>query len=396
MIKKIKLGEICNIINGFAFKSKEYVDNGIRVIIITNVQKGVIEDSDPKYYDISKIDKLKNYMLRENDLLISLTGNVGRVGLMPKEFLPAGLNQRVGCLRIKDTQNVSIRYLYQCLNNNRFENECINNSNGIAQKNLSTEWLKDYMIAIPNIDMQDQIASKLEKIQEIIQKKIQQVKELDELIKSQFVEMFGDPKLNDKNWIKAPMGNYMTVLTDFSANGSYKTLDSLVVMYDDPNYAYMVRTTDLENEDYKNNVKYITEEAYNFLSKSKVYPDDIIMNKIGSAGKVYIMPDVGMPVSLGRNAFLFRYNSDIVPLFIYYLLKSEYGTNEISQYVRGAVTKTITKDDVRKVKIIVPPVELQNQFADFVKQIDKQKIEIENSLKEMQELYESLMDKYFG
>ena len=191
MSKKIKLGEICNIINGFAFKSKEYVDNGIRVIRITNVQKGVIEDSDPKYYDISQNDKLKNYMLKENDLLISLTGNVGRVGLMPKEFLPAGLNQRVGCLRIKDTQNVSIRYLYQCLNNNRFENECINNSNGIAQKNLSTEWLKDYMITIPNIDMQNQIASKLEKIQEIIKKKTQQAKELDELIKAQFVKMFG-------------------------------------------------------------------------------------------------------------------------------------------------------------------------------------------------------------
>ena len=208
--------------------------------------------------------------------------------------------------------------------------------------------------------------------------------------------MFGDPKLNDKNWIKAPMGDYMTVLTDFSSNGSYKTLDSTVVMYDEPNYAYMVRTTDLENEDYKNNVKYITEEAYNFLSKSKVYPDDIIMNKIGSAGKVYIMPDVGMPVSLGRNAFLFRYNSDIVPLFIYYLLKSEYGTNEISQYVRGAVTKTITKDDARKVKVIVPPLELQNKFAEFVKQIDKQKIQIQKSLEEVENLQECLMNKFFG
>ena len=208
--------------------------------------------------------------------------------------------------------------------------------------------------------------------------------------------MFGEPKLNDKNWIKAPMGDYMTVLTDFSSNGSYKTLDSTVVMYDEPQYAYMVRTTDLENDDYKNNVKYITKEAYNFLSKSKVYPNDIIMNKIGSAGKVYIMPDVGMPVSLGRNAFLFRYNDDIVPLFIYYLLKSEYGTNEISQYVRGAVTKTITKDDVRKVKIIVPPIELQNKFAMIVEQIDKQKFVNANLLqllvKNLKRCYNNIID----
>ena len=249
-----------------------------------------------------------------------------------------------------------------------------------------------------NISLEEQeiAVRKLDNVRNIIEIKQKQLQDLDELIKSQFVEMFGDPKSNDKNWIKAPMGDYMTVLTDFSSNGSYKTLDSKVVMYDEPKYAYMVRTTDLENDDYKNNVKYITEEAYNFLSKSKVYPDDIIMNKIGSAGKVYIMPDVGMPVSLGRNVFLFRYSDDIVPLFIYYLLKSEYGTNEISQYVRGAVTKTITKDDARKVKIIVPPIELQNQFADIVKQIDKQKFEIQKSLEEMQNLQESLMNKYFG
>ena len=141
MSEKIKLGEICNILNGYAFKSKEYVDEGIRIIRITNVQKGIIEDLDPRYYDISQMNKLKKYMLKENDLLISLTGNVGRVGLIPKEFLPAGLNQRVGCLRIKNMENISIRYLYQYLNSDKFEKECINHSNGIAQKNLSTEWL---------------------------------------------------------------------------------------------------------------------------------------------------------------------------------------------------------------------------------------------------------------
>lgn len=188
MSERKKLSEICNILNGYAFKSKEYVDNGIRVIRITNVQKGIIEDADPKYYDISQKDKLKNYMLEENDLLISLTGNVGRVGLMPKELLPAGLNQRVGCLRIKETKNISVEYLYQYLNSDNFENECINNSNGIAQKNLSTEWLKDYMITVPSIEEQKQITKKLEKVQKITKTKKEQLKELDELIKSQFVE----------------------------------------------------------------------------------------------------------------------------------------------------------------------------------------------------------------
>ena len=188
MSEKIKLGEICNILNGYAFKSKEYVDEGIRIIRITNVQNGIIEDLDPRYYDISQMNKLKKYMLKEYDLLISLTGNVGRVGLIPKEFLPAGLNQRVGCLRIKNMENISIRYLYQQLNSDKFEKECINHSNGIAQKNLSTEWLKDYMITVPAIEVQNKIANELEQIQKIIKIKKQQLLEQTKIVKSQFVE----------------------------------------------------------------------------------------------------------------------------------------------------------------------------------------------------------------
>ena len=197
MRKEIKLGDICNILNGYAFKSKEYLEDGIRVIRITNVQKGNIEDNDPKYYDISKIKELKNYILKENDLLISLTGNVGRVGLLPKKLLPAGLNQRVGCLRIKDEKNVSIEYLYQYFNSYNFERDCINNSKGIAQKNLSTEWLKNYKVSIPNLNEQNRIVNKLKKIQRLKKLKEQQLKELNQLIKSQFVEMF-----DNKNYPK--------------------------------------------------------------------------------------------------------------------------------------------------------------------------------------------------
>ena len=193
-MKEVKLEDICDIISGYAFKSKKYVDSGIRIIRITNVKKGFIDDSDPKYYDISQFNNLKNYMLKENDLLISLTGNVGRVGLIKKELLPAGLNQRVCCLRIKDNKKINIKYLYCCLNNSKFEKKCINESNGIAQKNLSTEWLKGYCITIPELEVQNQISKEMEQIQEIINIRKKQIEKLDDLIRSQFVKMFEDCK----------------------------------------------------------------------------------------------------------------------------------------------------------------------------------------------------------
>ena len=391
-MEKVKLKDIGTIVTGNTPSKKKleyYINKDICFFKPSDIEdNGVIKLKKSEEY-ISEKAREKVRMLPKNSVLVTCIGTIGKVGIIEKE---ACCNQQINA--IITNKNINPKYIaYSILNKKQWLQQ---KANAPVVPIINKSDFSNVEIYIHNIEEQNIIVNQLDKVQEIIDLRKKQIEELDELIKSRFVEMFENPKLNEKNWIKAPMGKYMTVLTDFSSNGSYKTLDSTVVMYDEPNYAYMVRTIDLENEEYKNNVKYITEEAYNFLSKSKVYPNDIIMNKIGSAGKVYLMPDVGMPVSLGRNAFLFRYNDDVVPLFIYYLLKSEYGTNEISQYVRGAVTKTITKDDVRKVKIIVPPIELQNKFAEFVRQIDEQKISIEKGLKETEELQESLMNKYFS
>ncbi len=263
------------------------------------------------------------------------------------------------------------------------------------RRSLPTPTLLAFMVPLPTLSEQAGVLDILHKTKAIIDYREYQMRQLDELIKARFVEMFGDPVTNPKGFTKAPMGNYMILLTDFSSNGSYKTLDSGVTMYDEPNYAWMVRTTDLENGD-MSSIKYIDKDAYELLSKSKIYGGEIIMNKIGSAGKVYLMPEIQIPASLGRNAFMFRYDDRINVRFLFELLTSPYGKAEIQQYVRGAVTKTITKDDARSVMIIAPPVELQEEFVSFVVQVDKSKAAVQKSLDETQILFDSLMQRYFG
>jgi len=162
----VELGELCDIKNGYAFKSSEYCSEGVRVLRITNVQNGEITDHDPKFYKRDSI--LSNYLLESGDLLISLTGNVGRVGLVPAEFTPAYLNQRVGCIDIKEGTKIIKKYLFHILNNSYFEHACISSSNGIAQKNLSTEWLKGYKIPLPPIEEQKKIVEELDRYQRII------------------------------------------------------------------------------------------------------------------------------------------------------------------------------------------------------------------------------------
>ena len=158
----VPLGELVDILNGFAFKSDLYTDKGIRVIRITNVQKGYVKDDEPKYYPESARDEISKYKLKENDLLVSLTGNVGRVALLPASFLPAALNQRVACLRINDNSQILDKYLFHLLNLDNFEEECINASRGVAQKNLSTEWLKTFEIPLPPLEVQAKIVTELD------------------------------------------------------------------------------------------------------------------------------------------------------------------------------------------------------------------------------------------
>lgn len=155
------LKELCDILNGYAFKSELYEPTGIRVIRITNVQKGRVEDLDPQFYPISYEKKLEKFILYEGDIVLSLTGNVGRCGLITKDLLPASLNQRVACIRVKEDL-INKMFLFSFMNSSIFENDCIQSSKGIAQKNMSTDWLKEYKMFIPPKKMQDEFVRMVE------------------------------------------------------------------------------------------------------------------------------------------------------------------------------------------------------------------------------------------
>ena len=269
------------------------------------------------------------------------------------------------------------------------------NSAGSVRDNLKLSVLQEFSINLRTKEEQYKIVNILDKVDLLISLYAEKLKKFDDLTKSLFIEMFGDPVENPMNWDVKELGDYITVLTDFNSNGSYELLDSNVVMKDEPDYAWIVRITDLETMNEKGR-KYIDEKTWNLLEKSKICGNEIIMCKIGSAGKIYIMPNTGKPASLGRNAFMFRFNELLEREYVYYLLNTDYGIKEITQYVRGAVTKTITKDDVRRLRVMVPPINEQKKFISFINKIDKSKLAVKKSLEELEILKKSLMQKYFA
>ena len=138
MLEWKKLSDVCAVLNGFSFKSQYYSPTGVRVIRISDVQSGFISDKDKVYYPVEKVDEFKKYNLNEGDIVMSLTGNPGRVAIIENDSLPCALNQRVACLRVKSVIGSFLFYLFNCKD---FESIALANSSGGAQKNLSTTWL---------------------------------------------------------------------------------------------------------------------------------------------------------------------------------------------------------------------------------------------------------------
>ncbi|MBP1761258.1 MAG: restriction modification system dna specificity domain [Firmicutes bacterium] len=266
---------------------------------------------------------------------------------------------------------------------------------GTTRAKLNQAAMRKMIIPLPPLKTQKQIAKTLDMAADLLAMRKQQLAELDNLIISVFFDMFGDPETNNKGWNTCTAGDLILVLTDYHSNGSYENLRDNVLLLNKPDYALMIRTIDLENKNYINDVKYITKEAYEYLEKSKVFGGEIIINKIGSAGKVYLMPYLNRPVSLAMNQFLLRFNDSTNVMYVYCYLKTEFSEKNISDRVRGAVTKTITKEAVRSIPFRLPPIELQNKFAEIVTKIEEQKALVQKAIDETQYLFDSLMSEYF-
>lgn len=156
------LGDVVQILNGYAFQSWKYCEEGIRVIRISDVQKWKMSDKDMKYYPTELEKEIEKVMLQENDLVMSLTWNVWRVAMLSKKDLPAALNQRVACIR-PDEKRVLTRFLFHFFDQDSFEKDAMANATGGGQKNMSTNWLKNFQIPIPPLPVQEEIVRILDK-----------------------------------------------------------------------------------------------------------------------------------------------------------------------------------------------------------------------------------------
>lgn len=389
MAKKVKLENYIHIQNGYAFKSNLFQNFGVPVVRITNVENGKLNLDKVVYYSEDK--KLDKFFIKNNDILLSLTGDDKTLKVCINESdEKLYLNQRVAILR--SNESLVQKYLYYSIK--KYSLLILEKAKGIAQKNISVDDINSLEIPLPDLDEQKQIAKTLDKAQELIDLRKESIAKLDELAKSIFIDMFGDPVSNPKGWTIEKFVKYIDYIGDIGSNGSNAVISKNLKMSDKKDFALMVRTVNLNKNDFNNDVKYVSEETYNFFKKSKIYGGEIIMNKIGSAGKFWIMPKLNIPVSLGLNQLMIKLK-DLNTKFLYYFLSTEYGQVMIASKTNGAVTKSITKGAVKDFDIAVPPKDLQNKFASIIEKIEEHKSLYEQELEKLEENFQALLQQSF-
>ena len=384
-----RLGDICEVLNGFAFCSGQYVGEGFRIIRISNVQKGYIEDSAPVFYPLDS-EEAKKYALKENDLLISLTGNVGRVGMLSSDLLPATLNQRVACIRIKNQSQLTKPYLFNFLNSEYFETKCIESSKGVAQKNMSTEWLKDYEILLPPLEEQRRIAALLDKVSDLIAKRRAQLDKLDLLIKARFVEMFGNFIYERNRWEICDVG---TVADIIDPQPSHRTPP---ISKDGIPY---IGVTECDYEtlhiDFEKARKVGQDVLKEHLARYTVDEGDFIIGKIGTIGKPFLVP-VEQNYTLSANTVLIKpMKGKVNSQFLFSLFQSEYMDRIIDEEKKSTSQPAFGIQKIRKIEIPLPPLKLQEDFAFLVGQVNQSKMTIRQSLDKLETLKKALIQQYF-
>ena len=392
-IKYVQLSEIAELITKGTTPTTlgyEFQDEGVKFLKIECFDEngGFIEN---KAAHISEEchEKLKRSQLKAGDILFSIAGAIGRVAIVSEEMVPANTNQALAIIRISDEQ-VYLPYIKLILTSPIVIEQFERKKQGVAQLNLSLKDINEISIPLPIKEKQIELAKLFNKVVRVISKRSMELSLLDDLIKARFVEMFGDPVSNPKGWDMVELGELTGI------GSSKRIFEKEYVSEGIPFY----RTKEIVELSKGNSIStelYITEERFAEIKEQYGVPKagDLLISAVGTIGIIWIVD--------GKNDFYFK-DGNLIRVDSSDKFDSVYMKNLlenlIAEYKKqissGTAYAALTIFGLTKMKVYDVPMELQNQFADFVHQVDKSKVAVQKALDETQTLFDSLMQEYFG
>lgn len=377
-MRKVELGSVCEIKNGYAFKSSEFKKSGTPLIRISSFDNGpVYFDDKTVYVDSSYLKTKSGFRVEKGDVLIALSGaTTGKYGIY-KDDEPSLLNQRIGLLKSGSSEQMIDKFFYYYLS--VLKSEILRNAGGAAQPNISTKSISEFKIPLPPLDQQKKIAAILDAADAYRQKTKALIEKYDELTQSLFLDMFGDPVSNPKGWEKkglSKLGNVVTGSTPPSSKEGMFGGNIPFVTPGDLGHDRPVKRT-------------VTREGAE--NSRVVRKGSLFLCCIGATiGKKGI---ARTDSSFNQQINAVEWNeliNDYWGLYAFTWLK-----HEVIERAISTTLPIMKKSEFEKVKVPCPPIYLQSQFAERVQAIEAQKAQAQASLAQAEDLFNSLLQRAF-
>ncbi len=382
-----KLGEICDVRDG-THDSPEYLEFGFPLVTSKNICDGRIDFSTTNY--ISEKDYLKiceRSKVDVGDILMPMIGTIGNPVIVNCNIEFAIKN--VSLIKFV-SDSIYNRFVLYLLESDCFQRYISEKNRGGTQKFLSLGDIRNFEFTLPSFSVQKQIASTLDKVTDLINKRKQQLEKLDELVKSRFVELFGEPVTNEKNWPRLTLGDICEI-------GSSKRVFEKDYV---PSGIPFFRTKEIVELSKGNPIStelFITEEHFAELKKTYGAPqkDDLLISAVGTIGTIWIVNGDFEFYFKDGNLIQIKSSPTFNSIFMKYLL-DELIANYKKEMSTGTAYSALTIAGLKKMLVYDVPLECQKHFAAFAEQTDKLKFEAKQGLEKLETLKKALMQEYFG
>lgn len=376
----VKLGDVCLLNMGQSPNSNTYNNKGIGMPFFQgNADFGAINPT--IRYWCSEPVKIANI----DDILISVRAPIGALNIAN---FTCCIGRGLAAITV-DKKTAERKFIWYMLKSKI--NELQSKGTGSTFKAINKTTLNDISFTLPPLEIQKQIAENLDKVTRTIDLCNAILEKLDLLVKARFVEMFGDPDFNPKGWIEYALSEKIDVLGGYAFKSDF---------FDEEKGIPVLRIGNV-NTGYFRPINMVYWHEDNALKRYVIYPGDVVMSLTGTVGK----DDYGNVCIIGndydkyylnqRNAKL-EIKEGLDKCYLSHLLKFESIKKRLTGISRGVRQANIANKDILNLVVPIPPLVLQNQFADFVTQTDKTKSKVKQTLEKAETLKKALMQKYFG
>lgn len=375
----IKLGDVATYVNGYAFKPEDRGEEGLPIIRIQDLTGN---SYDLGFYNGKYPEKIE---INDGDVLISWSASLGVYIWNRGKAL---LNQHIFKV-IFDKTAIDKKYFVYAVKY-KLE-EMISKTHGATMKHIIKRDFDETLIPYPSEGVQKEIASNLDRVSGVIESQEKELRLLDELIKARFVEIFSQGK---HKLVKA------SEVCDFITKGTTPPAGEIIEEYGEGMIPFLkVYNLSFTGELlFDDNPQYIPKETHNGkLARSKVYPNDVLMNIVGPPlGKFTIVTDEYEEWNINQAIAIFRAKERILPRFLLHALMQPTVLEPFIGQAVGIRQQNLSLEQCRNLQFPLPSIEEQQAFVKFAEQIDKSKVAVQKALDETKLLFDSLMQQYFG